>query len=426
MMFIRYLKLCGIATLLSLSFGCSTFQPQPQDTEAFIERKQVKSSGEVTVSLSVPSADESAVVFGVNVAKKKVQPIWLEINNGSDAELFFMPILIDDDYFAPLEVSYKFRNRWSKSKSRVKDDYFSSMQMPNIIPPNALVSGYIYGRRETGVRYAKVMLLQDEHDPIELAFALPIPGVKADYEKVDFENLYTEEELIHIDDPDVLQEVLRKMPRCTVDKKGKNEGDPLNLVIIGVAEAAGPAFAQRGWGITEEIRWGTLWKTTKAFFTGSKYQSSPVSSLYVFGRRQDIALQKIRGNIHERNHLRLWLTPVTYKDQDVWIGQISRDIGVRFTTKTFVTHKIDPDVDSARLYLAQDLLLTQHVDSIGSMPGVEEALKDAPRHNLTGDPYFTDGLRLVTILSHEMVHPDDMHILEWADVQAADEENLSK
>ena len=31
----------------------------------------------------------------------------------------------------------------------------------------------------------------------------------------------------------------------------------------------------------------------------------------------------------------------------VWIGQISRDIGVRFTFKTWppVTHKIDPDFD---------------------------------------------------------------------------------
>ena len=417
-MLTRHLILCCVTVLLSLSNGCSTFKPQPEATESFIERKQVKSDGDVTVSISVPSADESAVVFGVKIAKKKIQPVWLEIDNRSDSELLFMPILIDDDYYAPLEVSYKFRNRWSKTKSREKDDYFARMQMPHTIPPNTLISGYIYGRREAGVRYAKVMLLQDEHDPIELSFSLSIPGVQADYEKVDFENLYTEDELIHIDDPEALQDALRKMPRCTVDKKGKNEGDPLNLVIIGIAEAAGPAFSQRGWGITEEIRWGSLFKTTKAFFTGSKYQSSPVSSLYVFGRRQDIALQKIRGSIHERNHLRLWLTPVIYKGKDVWIGQISRDIGVRFTTKTFVTHKIDPDVDSARLYLAQDLLLTQHVSSIGAVPGVEEALQDAPRRNLTGDPYFTDGLRLVTILSHEIVHPDDMHVLEWEDMPA--------
>lgn len=409
----RYLGISALAVLLSLLSGCSTFKPQPQAVNTFMERKQVVESGDITVSIFVPSAKESSTIFGVKISKKNVQPIWLEIDNRSDAELLLLPILIDHDYYAPLEVAYKFRNRWSKKKSREKDAFFAGMQMPHVIPPKTMVSGYVYGRKEAGIRYAKVVLLQDEHDPIELPFALPVPGVRADYERVDFDNLYTDEELVHIDDPGALQEALRKLPRSTVDKKGKNEGDPLNLVIIGVAEAAGPAFTQRNWDVTEEIRWGTIFKTIKAFFTGSRYQFSPVSSLYVFGRGQDIALQKIRGSIHERNHLRLWLTPIVYQGKDVWIGQISRDIGVRFTTKTLVTHKIDPDVDSARLYLAQDLLLTQHVDAIGFTDGVEAAPQDAPRKNLTGDPYFTDGQRLVIMLSAKLVEPDHLHILEW-------------
>ena len=81
-----------------------------------------------------------------------------------------------------------------------------------------------------------------------------------------------------------------------------------------------------------------------------------------------------------------------------------------------MTHKIDPDVDSARLYLAQDLLLTQYVEAIGSIEGVESASLDNPRKNLTGDPYFTDGFRLVVLLSPDMVDPEDMQILEWADI----------
>ena len=74
-----------------------------------------------------------------------------------------------------------------------------------------------------------------------------------------------------------------------------------------------------------------------------------VLSIY-FGRKQDIALQKARGTIHRRNHLRLWLTPLHFNNKEVWIGQISRDIGVRFTRKShnFVTHKIDLDVDEVR------------------------------------------------------------------------------
>jgi hypothetical protein len=412
-------RIIGFVILIAGLSGCSTFQPQPQATDSFLERKSVKTSGDVTVSAVVPSVKENAVIFGVKITKKRIQPIWIEVDNRSDEELLLLPILIDQDYYAPMEVAYKFRNKWSKAKSQEKADFFVSMHMPHYIPPNTVASGYVYGRKESGIRYAQIMLLRDEHEPLQYSFALQIPGVQADYERVDFENLYTEDEMIHINDPDALREALQKMPRCTVDKKGKNEGDPLNLVMIGVAEAAGPAFAQRNWGITEEIRWGTLWKTTKAFFTGSKYQSSPVSSLYVFGRRQDTALQKIRGSIHERNHLRMWLTPIVYKEMNVWIGQISRDIGVRFTSKTIITHKIDPDVDSARLYLAQDLLLTQHVQTIGYVEGVDKAPQETPRKNLTGDPYFTDGLRLVTIISPELVHDDDLQMIEWADIPAA-------
>jgi len=42
---------------------------------------------------------------------------------------------------------------------------------------------------------------------------------------------------------------------------------------------------------------------------------------------------------------------------------------------------------------------TAHVARPGFATGVQPATAGAPRHNLTGDPYFTDGLRAVAILS---------------------------
>ena len=63
------------------------------------------------------------------------------------------------------------------------------------------------------------------------SFALRIPGIQADFQRVDFNRLYKEDEQIHIDDPGKLREALAGLPRCTVDKKGKKEGDPLNLIL---------------------------------------------------------------------------------------------------------------------------------------------------------------------------------------------------
>ena len=80
--------------------------------------------------------------------------------------------------------------------------------------------------------------------------------------------------------------------------------------------------------------------------------------MYAFGRPQDIAFQKPRGSIHQRNHLRLWLISLRFQGKEVWIGQISRDIGVKFTTtsKFLATHVIGPDVDEASNNFIQDLL----------------------------------------------------------------------
>jgi len=63
--------------------------------------------------------------------------------------------------------------------------------------------------------------------------------------------------------------------------------------------------------------------------------------------------------------MRLWLSPYTYRSKPVWIGQISRDIGLRFTLRSafLTTHKIDPQVDETRDYLVQDLLASESLGS---------------------------------------------------------------
>jgi hypothetical protein len=44
-----------------------------------------------------------------------------------------------------------------------------------------------------------------------------------------------------------------------------------------------------------------------------KIPYSPVSPLYLYGRQQDFAEQKPRHTVHQRNHLRVWLSPIRYK-----------------------------------------------------------------------------------------------------------------
>jgi hypothetical protein len=74
---------------------------------------------------------------------------------------------------------------------------------------------------------------------------------------------------------------------------------------------------------------------------------------------------------------------------------------VRLTLKTWnlTTHLIDPEVDEARDYVLNSLLAARRVARLGLIAGVDAASREAPRRNLTGDPYFTDGRRAVLVLS---------------------------
>src|SRR5262249_53726713 len=109
------------------------------------------------------------------------------------------------------------------------------------------------------------------------------------------------------------------------------------------------------------------------------------------GRSEDIVVQKARSTINERVHARFWLTSYTFEGRRIWIGQVSRDIGVRLTSQTWnlTTHKIGPDVDFDRAYLLQDLLTSGFVERYGYVDGVGAAPASEPRENLTGDPYYT-------------------------------------
>ena len=44
---------------------------------------------------------------------------------------------------------------------------------------------------------------------------------------------------------------------------------------------------------------------------------------------------------------------------------------------------------------------------------VEKAEFTAPRYNLAGHPYFTDGLRLLMVLSTDKVSITDINVLDW-------------
>jgi hypothetical protein len=53
------------------------------------------------------------------------------------------------------------------------------------------------------------------------------------------------------------------------------------------------------------------------------------------------------------------------------------------------------------------------IERYGYVDGVGAAPETAPRRNLTGDPYYTDGLRAVVFLSDQAKGPEGVNRLDW-------------
>ncbi|MFA5167584.1 MAG: LssY C-terminal domain-containing protein [Candidatus Omnitrophota bacterium] len=394
-----------------------------------MKRAQTQTRNDLTVTLTVLSNKEAKRFFGASLSKRGIQPLWLEIDNRSDNTYFLIPRNMDPNYYSPEEAAYMAHYKQSRQffeagllsvlffpalvlfpvnyflvrrANRKMDHIFDKVSMHSyVIQPGKKHAGFLYTSVDQGTKHVKVDLLGDKKREI-FNFAVTIPGIKPDYTTKDFANRYPKDAIVEYTDKD-FPKYLEQLPCCVTNKKGTQNGDPLNLVVIGEFEDLITIFGFSSWDETAALTPSSGLAMAKAFLTGENDRYSPVSPLYYRGHSQDIAFQKTRNNINQRLHFRLWYTPIRYNGKPVWMGAISRDIGVKFTLTTWymTTHKIDPNLDDSRDYLFAELIEMGKVSKYGF---IENTTLEQPGHknkNLTNDPYFTDNQRLVIKLSTE-------------------------
>jgi hypothetical protein len=395
----------SLSVLILLLQGCATTKPTPVDPLAYKNRTKSSVIGELTVTVAVPTISEAQVIYGVELASKHIQPVWVEVKNDSNDTYWFLPSGFDSDYFFPSEAAFVFET---------EDEKFQKLQFKNPIRPRSTQAGFVLVNLDEGFKAVDIDLISRK-EVKSFSFITADPEFKADFKLVDFETLYKAENIINIEDEEELRKKLEDLPSFTTNDDEDEYGDPLNLVLIGETNDIVPALVRRNWHATE-ITWSrAIMRTIKSFLQGERYRYSPISPLYVFGRPQDIGWQKARRTINERNHMRFWLSPIRFRGKKVFVGQISRDIGVKFTLKspTISTHVIDPDVDEARRYFVEDLAYSQALAKIGYVKGVGVVNKKAPRMNLVGDPFYTDGFRAVLFFEPRPYTLTDIKQLHW-------------
>jgi len=421
------MALNSLRRLVSLGVA---YLPRP-DERGFLQRAETQRDEDLAVRVAVLDARESERVFGVPLARRGIQPVWLEITNSGTEPYRLRFANLDPKYYAPLEAAFvnhfrigkrilgfgllawvflpllillpfKILGAWAANR-RMNAVFTEQSFGRALIRPGEEQAGFVFTTLDEGTKQVSVRLLGATGTK-EFSFSIPVPGLRVDHGSKRFE-LGGSMNAVECDAAE-LRRRLESLPRSTTNRKGTHDGDPLNLVVIGDFDTILNGFGAR-WDETETISLKSCWRTFKAFLLGSQYRYSPVSALYVSGRSQDFALQRARQTINERLHLRLWMTPLRFQGKPVWIGQVSRDIGVRWTLKTWnlTTHKIDPNVDDGRDYVLDDLMEGGRASQVGYVAGAGAAARSAPRRNLTGDPYFTDGLRAMVIIAESRTTP---------------------
>lgn len=367
----------------------------------------------VTVEARMLADDEARRVYGADLARRGMQAVWMRVSNRTRSEQWMLTAHLDPDYYTADEAARLFRWRLGGIGYEAMQQRFRDLAMRARIGAGETCEGHVLLPRREGGRYVEITI-SGGGGLRRFGFPMRTPDGHFDFERMQDGKSQTASRPENLTRTQ-LRRRLEQLPATATNQDASTAGDPLNLVIVGEEQLMMSSMSECGWAFTHRIDGTTVRRMITAALAGNPYLTAPVSSLYVFGRRQDVAFQRSRPNLSQRNHLRLWRAPFTVEGSPVWIGQVSRDIGIRLTTRspTLTTHVIDPMVDESRQFVLESLLYRFRISDFGFTRASPPVPRDHPRKNLTGDPYFTDGLRLVVILSGNPVSPERVRNLGW-------------
>jgi hypothetical protein len=197
----------------------------------------------------------------------------------------------------------------------------------------------------------------------------------------------------------------KHVPSYTITGDGL-PGDPVNLVLMGTLQQLREAFAAAGWIEADPLGLTSSWRMVQAFVFNSPYPAAPFSTLYLFGRGQDIGFQKaIDDSPRKRHHIRFWALGIAHADETLgtasfwlntdrppedarvyWVGAGTRDTGFSLTRLTYqVTHATASDTDVERDFIIAELTKSRAIADATSYTAGAQLSAERVNH------YVTDG-----------------------------------
>ena len=208
----------------------------------------------------------------------------------------------------------------------------------------------------------------------------------------------------------------KRVPSYTITGDGL-PGDPVNVALVGTLQQLRSAFAILGWSESDQLGLASSWGMIRAFVLNSPYPTAPFSTLYLFGRGQDIGFQKaIDNSPRKRHHIRFWALSVTRaqatwgaasfwlntdrppdSERVLWVGAGTRDTGLSLTRLTFqITHATDSDTNAERDHIIAELKKCRMIEAVEVYQSGQGIMTAHVNH------YVTDGeIALARLVVHE-------------------------
>jgi hypothetical protein len=193
-------------------------------------------------------------------------------------------------------------------------------------------------------------------------------------------------DLAHLLSPQLFADI----PRRVGDLQG-NPGDMVNFSLIGTQEQVTKAFAGAGWVQVDKTTQDAVVHGLMSTLSHAAYTEMPMSTLYLFGRSQDLSFARAAPLevAAIRHHLRVWKTTETVGGEAFWVGSATHDNGFEKDQRNGgVTHHIDANVDQERDFLQQSFA------GAGVLAGAAYVLPANPlttAKTATGGSFQSDG-----------------------------------
>lgn len=190
--------------------------------------------------------------------------------------------------------------------------------------------------------------------------------------------------------------------------------DPVNIALVGSRQQVILAMEIAGWELADQKTPFSVLHQVIYTLLKQSYPNAPVSSLYLFGRSQDLAFQKeIPGERGHRHHVRFWAADMALANEfeshvqfwhrfhlpnrahpnaGLWVGAASKDVGIALIRHNAqITHMIAPDTAAERELIVKDLRKSHRLTSSRTIPAYRPlSLRNrAWRGTLSSDGYVT-------------------------------------